>query len=129
MVADWDCSQGVPECGPPEYLAGATASAVFLGIGDRWMAARHKYSTRSSAIRAAKQAARAALGPIFEAAEGPDFLIHPEHDYEAPIRSKRGRLDLGDRWSFELVGPAANPGAEERENARQAWARRREPRS
>lgn len=85
---------------------------------------RHKYTTRSSAIRAAREAARAVLGPVYEAAEGPDFVIHPDHDYDAPVTSPRGRIDFGDRWTFELVGPAANPTNEEKMLAEQAWARR-----
>lgn len=35
------------------------------------------YATRASAVRAARQTAKAIFGKAFEAHEGPDFIIHP----------------------------------------------------
>jgi hypothetical protein len=35
------------------------------------------YASRSSAHRAAKAACRKAIGPFYQAAEGPDYGIHP----------------------------------------------------
>jgi hypothetical protein len=52
------------------------------------------YKTRSSAIRAARQACRKVFGPYYQAFEGPDFYIHPD---SSPT------LDwFGYRWYFEL---------------------------
>lgn len=88
------------------------------------------YMSRSSAIRAARHACRLALGPYFEAAEGPDFIICPRHipmhDVPDVWRAKSSRLDLGDRWSFELCGPAANPNDEDKANAAASWTRYKE---
>lgn len=63
------------------------------------------YSTRSSAVRAARQACKKALGKSFEAFEGPDYAIHPVDTG-----------DLHDRYQFELRGPAKD----EAEAAKQA---------
>lgn len=71
------------------------------------------YSVRSSAIRAARRACQLALGPIYEAHEGPDFVLHQ-------------LSRLGDAHCFELRGPAANPSDEEKADAAAAWARKRE---
>ena len=64
------------------------------------------YTSRSSAIRAARDACKAAFdSPIFQAFEGPDFTIHPTSIDVCEVKAS-GRLDLGDRWFFELRGPA-----------------------
>lgn len=56
------------------------------------MTQRKTYSTRSAAIRAARNACKAALdSPYFEAYEGPDFEIGPTS---------------GNRFYFNLRGPA-----------------------
>jgi hypothetical protein len=72
------------------------------------MTSRKIYKTRASAIRAARNACKKALNSsIYQAYEGPDYAIHPERkDLDAPVITKRGALDLGKRWSFELRGPA-----------------------
>lgn len=57
-----------------------------------------KYSTRSAAVRAARNACRAVLGPCFCAYEGPDYEIHPDS-------SSVGYLG-NDRFYFRLRGPA-----------------------
>lgn len=62
--------------------------------------------SRSAAIAGARRACKLALGPVFEAYEGPDFAIHPTSDADAPVLTKRGQVDFGDRWFFELRGPA-----------------------
>lgn len=65
------------------------------------------YHSRSSAIRAARAACRKALSSsIYVAYEGPDFIIHPTEDLAAPVLTPHGKVDLGDRWFFELRGPA-----------------------
>lgn len=68
----------------------------------------HYYMSRSAAIAAARKACKVALNSsIYQAFEGPDFEIHPQTDFEAMGTIKRnGHLDLGDRWSFRLRGPA-----------------------
>lgn len=68
--------------------------------------ARKLYMSRSAAIAGARRAAKKALGPVFEAYEGPDFAIHPTSDPDAQLYTKRGNIDMGDRWFFELRGPA-----------------------
>jgi hypothetical protein len=83
------------------------------------------YKSRSSAIRAAREAARKALGPQYEAAEPYDFIIcptHVSHEHWTPYVGK-GRIDLGDRFGFTLVGSAAHPNEEEREIAKRSWER------
>ena len=74
------------------------------------------YLSRSSAIRAARTAARRALGPGFIAYEGPDFIIYPVEIAE----------DWRDRWRFELRGPAADPDDELKAIAEREWARVRQ---
>ena len=93
------------------------------------------YLSRSSAIRAAREAARKALGPYYEAAEGPDYIISPRHvgpeqwgNGFRDARSFAAMLDDGDRWSFELRGPAANPTDIDKDNAAASWARYKEKR-
>lgn len=46
------------------------------------------YSTRSSAVRAARLACKKALNaPHYQAFEGPDYIIHPQgHTYKGPSR-------------------------------------------
>lgn len=66
----------------------------------------HLYMSRSAAIAGAKRACKKALGPYFEAYEGPDFAIHPTEDNSNLGFRESGVLDLGDRWFFELRGPA-----------------------
>ena len=65
------------------------------------------YRSRSSAIRAARNACKRALGPVFEAYEGPDFIIHPLGPSGDEWR---------ETWRFELRGPAANPTDDDRGN-------------
>jgi hypothetical protein len=78
--------------------------------------ARILYSSRSSAIRAARDACKAALdSPIFQAFEGLDYIIHPTSVDVCEIKPN-GRLDLGDRWFFELRGPALEA-AQQKEDA------------
>lgn len=71
-------------------------------------ALRHLYMSRSAAVRAARNACKAALeSPIYQAFEGPDYAIHPTTDMHARWGfTPRGGLDLGDRFFFELRGPA-----------------------
>ncbi len=76
------------------------------------------YANRSSAIRAARAAARNSLGPYFQAAEGHDFVISPEPPRPDDIWETP-------RASFALRGPAANPTPEEQEAANLSWARAR----
>lgn len=87
------------------------------------------YMDKSSAVRAAKQAARIALGPVYEAAEGHDYLIYPTtapfKEWDNRTRAIRGRCDFGERWGFELRGPAANPNDEEKAIAAASWERHR----
>lgn len=61
------------------------------------------YSTRSNARRAARAAAKRALGPAFCAYEGPDYYIHPD---DGPEGWGHGPYGLT-RYRFELRGPAA----------------------
>ncbi len=72
------------------------------------MTTRKLYTTRSGAIRAARRACCVALdSKVYQAYEGPDYIIHPTHSWEAMgTMSKQGRFDMGDRWFFELRGPA-----------------------
>lgn len=56
------------------------------------------YSSRSAAVRAARNACKRALGSSFCAYEGPDYEIHPDgadHWYD------------DERFYFRLRGPAA----------------------
>lgn len=66
------------------------------------------YMSHSAAVRAARNACKKALNSdIYQAFEGPDYAIHPATDYDAEWGfTKRGGLDLGDRFYFELRGPA-----------------------
>ncbi len=73
-----------------------------------------QYSFRSAAVRAARNAAKRALGPQYEAHEGPDYIIHVLGPY------------FSECFSFELRGPALNPNDEEREIAARSWAHYRE---
>lgn len=63
------------------------------------MKRRHFYTTRSNAIRAARQHCRRVIGPYYEAKEGPDFGIHnnsildPEFSYE--LRGPAKEIDEG----------------------------------
>jgi hypothetical protein len=57
------------------------------------------YSTRSAAVRAARNACQKALGPAFCAYEGPDYEIHPDSNGIGYL--------AGDRYYFKLRGPAA----------------------
>ena len=59
-----------------------------------------KYTTRSSAHRAARNACRKALNaPYYMAYEGPDYEIHPEGIFTPEHFGE-------DRWFFKLRGPA-----------------------
>ena len=61
------------------------------------------YASRSSAMRAARQACRKALdAPAYEASEGPDFLLHPQ----APEDDLERRMSFTPH-RYELCGPAA----------------------
>jgi hypothetical protein len=60
------------------------------------MARSKNFTTRSSAIRAAKQACKAEFGSAFEAAEGSDFIIGADF-----IRDEN--LMARDRFYFQLV--------------------------
>ena len=51
------------------------------------------YKTRSAAIRAAKDACKKVVGPIYEAKEGPDFEIHP---------TSIGPWVADKRWKFKI---------------------------
>lgn len=63
------------------------------------------YSTRSAARRAAQVACRKALNaPGFIASEGPDYVIHPQ---SATLEDMTERGHYRERYSFELMGPAA----------------------
>lgn len=62
-----------------------------------------RYSTRSNAVRAARAAAKKALGPAFQAFEGPDYEIHP---CSGPDGAGYGRYGM-DHYYFRLRGPAA----------------------
>jgi hypothetical protein len=70
------------------------------------------YTTRSSAVAAARNECKAVLGPIYEAAEGIDYIIHPMSDYRGPS-------------FFELIGVCANPNEEDRALSHAAWERKR----
>jgi len=50
------------------------------------------FSTRSAAIRAARNECRKLIGPLYQAFEGPDFFIHP---VPRPF-------EIRDRYKFEL---------------------------
>ena len=59
------------------------------------------YATRTNAVRAARQACRLALrSKIFQAFEGPDYIIHPVDDDSIKGGTYRGPS------RFELRGPA-----------------------
>lgn len=63
------------------------------------MSQERRYSTRSSAVRAARAACRKALNaPHYLAYEGPDYEIHPDG----------GTWELGweERYFYRLRGPA-----------------------
>lgn len=72
------------------------------------MTNRKFYMSRSAAVRAARDACKAALrSKTYQAFEGPDFAIHPTNDPAAALVTPRGRLDIkGERFFFELRGPA-----------------------
>ena len=59
------------------------------------------YATRSNARRAACAACRRVIGPAYQAAEGPDYLIHPVTQTIDEMIAGRYR----DRFKFELRGP------------------------
>lgn len=60
------------------------------------------YSSRSAAMRAARKACRVALNaPGYQAAEGPDFILHPQG---GGAEWRMSRLP----HKFELRGPAAD---------------------
>lgn len=62
------------------------------GTGER------TYSSRSAAVRAARNACKRMLGPSFCAYEGPDYEIHPDG---------ADSMFNPDRFYFRLRGPAA----------------------
>jgi hypothetical protein len=62
------------------------------------------YASRSSAQRAARAACRKALGPVFQAYEGPDYGIHPV----SPTTDEMIAGQYRDRYKIELRGPAAD---------------------
>ncbi len=65
------------------------------------------YLSRSAAIAAARKACRKALqSDIYQAYEGPDYGIYPLATNYDSLYTPRGKIDLGDRWGFELRGPA-----------------------
>lgn len=58
---------------------------------------KETYASRSSAVRAARNACKRALdAPFYQAFEGPDYAIHP-------VTLQSG---FEQRWEFELRGPA-----------------------
>lgn len=60
-----------------------------------------EYRHRSSAVRQARQACKAALrSEIYEAFEGPDFGIHPTRPKAEP------HAFWEERFAYELRGPA-----------------------
>lgn len=73
------------------------------------MAENRPYSTRSSAIAAARSHCRKLLGPVYDAYEGPDFEIHPVPEDKAielfPNTWWRG---YGGPSYYRLRGPAAD---------------------
>ncbi len=68
------------------------------------------YSTRSAAVRAAREACRRALSaPAYEAAEGHDYVIHPMGYLDAlnaPV-CYLGTGTYAGPSRFELRGPSA----------------------
>jgi hypothetical protein len=58
--------------------------------------ARKTYSTRSAAVRAARNACKAMLGDRFCAYEGPDYEIHPDSNLYG--------LRADQRYYFKLTG-------------------------
>lgn len=77
------------------------------------MKLKHFYTSRSSAIRAARQHCRRVIGPYYEAKEGPDFGIHnhsildPEFSYElrGPVKEvDEGRATLKDGYLIPKEG-------------------------
>ena len=77
-------------------LSGYEAAIARLKESDAAMR-RLTYSSRASAMRAARAACRKALGPAFCAFEGPDFELHT-------ISTSDGDT----RHFFRLRGPSAD---------------------
>ena len=65
------------------------------------------YATRSGAIRAARNACKQALGPAYEAHEGPDYIIHPASEFRTCFPRWFKQSDYSGSSRFELRGPAA----------------------
>ena len=72
------------------------------------MEGRRTYSTRSAAVRAARNACKKALGSTFCAYEGHDYGIHPDCGRDALGHGVYGL----DRFYFELRGPALDASKE-----------------
>lgn len=70
------------------------------------------YTTRSSAVAAARTECKHVLGPAYEAKEGVDYLIHPILDYRGPS-------------FFSLIGVASDPSDEDKIDSHNAWERLR----
>lgn len=62
------------------------------------------YSSRSAAIRAARQHCKRVLGTSFCAYEGHDFEIHPQPDDFVTIN---GRVRWSKPHTYKLRGPAS----------------------